>query len=101
MLLVHLLTTIAKLLGPGGTEAIVADILLMKQQIRIMNRAQRRAPNLTAVYRFLLGFSSFFLSLRHIQRAAVIRRSSTLLIFHCLLNLGKSLNSNSPATGAQ
>jgi hypothetical protein len=29
-LLGHLLTTLAKLLGPGGARAIVADSLLMK-----------------------------------------------------------------------
>ena len=32
-LLAHLLTTIAKLLGPGGARAVVADSLLMKQQL--------------------------------------------------------------------
>jgi hypothetical protein len=31
ILVAHLLTTIAKLLGPGGATAIVADSLLMKQ----------------------------------------------------------------------
>jgi hypothetical protein len=30
-LLLHLLTTIAKLLGPDGAKAVVADSLLMKQ----------------------------------------------------------------------
>ena len=43
VLLPHLLTTIAKLLGPGGAKAVVADSLLMKQQFLIMNRARRRA----------------------------------------------------------
>jgi hypothetical protein len=33
LLLAHLLTTIAKLPGPVGTRVIVADSLLMKQQI--------------------------------------------------------------------
>jgi hypothetical protein len=36
-LLIHLLTTIAKLLGPGGAKAIVADSLLMKQQLLVIN----------------------------------------------------------------
>jgi hypothetical protein len=44
VLLTHLLTTIAKLPGPGGAKAVVADSLLMKQQLLIMNRARRRAP---------------------------------------------------------
>ena len=84
-LLAHLLTTIAKLLGPGGARAIVADSLLMKQQLLIINRSRQRAPNLSALDRFLLGFWSLFLNPRHLRRAAVIIRPSTLLKFHKLL----------------
>ena len=54
--LLHLLTTIARLLGPGGAQAIVADSLLMKQQLLIVNRSRKRAPNLTVTDRVLLGF---------------------------------------------
>jgi len=54
-LLVHLVATIAKLLGPGGTRTVVADSLLMKQQLLVINRSRRRAPNLSATDRFLLG----------------------------------------------
>ena len=57
VLLAHLLTTLAKLLGPGGARAIVADSLLMKQQLLIINRSRRRAPNLTPIDRTLLGFT--------------------------------------------
>ena len=85
ILLAHLLTTIAKLLGPGGARAIVADSLLMKQQLLVIHRSRRRAPNLSALDRFLFGFWSLFLDPRHIQRAAVIIRPSTLLKFHGLL----------------
>ena len=56
ILFAHLLTTSAKLLGPGGAKAIVADSLLMKQRLLIIHRARRRAPNLSALDRFLLGF---------------------------------------------
>jgi len=84
-LLAYLLTTVAKLLGPGGARAIVADSLLMKQQLLIINRSRQRAPNLTAIDRVLLGFWSLFLNPHHIQRAAVILRPSTLLKFHDML----------------
>ena len=40
ILLAHLLTTVAKLLGPGGARAIVADSLLMKQQLLVINRSR-------------------------------------------------------------
>ena len=88
-LLAHLLTTIAKLLGPGGARAVVADSLLMKQQLLIINRSRKRAPNLSTLDRFLLGFWSLFLNPRHILRAAVIIRPSTLLKFHNLLKQKK------------
>ena len=89
LMLAHLLTTLAKLLGPGGAKAIVADSLLMKQQLLIINRSRRRAPNLTAIDRLLLGFWSLFLSPHHIERAAVILRPSTLLNFHDMLKRRK------------
>ena len=62
VVLAHLLTTLASLLGPGGSRAIVADSLLLKQQLLIINRSRKRAPNLTAIDRILLGFWSLFLS---------------------------------------
>jgi putative transposase len=89
LMLAHLLTTLAKLLGPGGARAIVADSLLMKQQLLIINRARRRAPNLTPIDRMLLGFWSLFLNPHHIQRAAVILRPSTLFNFHDMLKKRK------------
>ena len=82
LLIAHLLTTVARLLGPGGARAVVADSLLMKQQLLIINRRRMRAPSLTPLDRFVLGFCSLFLSLRRINQAAVIIRPSTLLKFH-------------------
>ena len=89
LIVAHLLTTLATLLGPGGAKAIVADSLLMKQQLLIINRSRRRAPNLTAIDRLLLGFWSLFLSPHHIQRAAVILKPTTLFKFHDILKKRK------------
>ncbi|MCP4287773.1 MAG: hypothetical protein GY792_25605 [Gammaproteobacteria bacterium] len=68
----HLLTTLAKLLGPGGAKAIVADSLIMKQQLLVISRTRKRAPNLSGIDRFLLGFWSLLLSPHHIRRSAII-----------------------------
>ena len=89
LMLAHLLATLATLLGPGGAKAIVADSLLMKQQLLIINRSRRRAPNLTVIDRLLLGFWTLFLSPHHIRRAAVILKPSTLLSFHDMLKRRK------------
>ena len=40
VLLMHLLTTLAKLMGPGGAKTVVADSLLMKQQLLVINRSR-------------------------------------------------------------
>ena len=54
-MLAHLLAALTGLLGPGSAKAIIADSLLMKQQLLIVNRSRQRAPNLTATDRMPLG----------------------------------------------
>ena len=51
ILAAHLLTSIATLLGPGGARDVVADSLLMEQQLLIINRYRHRGPRLTAMVR--------------------------------------------------
>ena len=88
-LVLHLLTTIARLLGPGGAQAVVADSLLLKQQLLIVNRSRKRAPNLTVTDRVLLGFWSLFLGPRRIRRSAIVIKPSTLFRFHEILQQRK------------
>jgi putative transposase len=82
ILLGLLLTTIARLLRPGGARAIVAESVLLKQQLLVVARPRRRASNFSALDRFLFGFWSLLLSERRIPRVAIIIRPSTLLSFH-------------------
>ena len=81
-LLFGLLTSLAKLIGPGGSRTIIAESLLLKQQPIIHVRSRYRAPNMTARDRVLLGFWSLFLNPRRLIRAAIIVKPSTLLSFH-------------------
>ena len=71
ILAVHLLATIAKLVRPGGVLAVVAESLVLKQQLLISSRARRRAPNLTSFDRLLLGLGSLFVPPSRIPRLAV------------------------------
>jgi hypothetical protein len=41
ILAVHVLATIAKLVRPGGVRVVVAESLLIKQQLLISSRARR------------------------------------------------------------
>src|SRR5262245_55865726 len=80
--LLHLAVTTAKLCGPGGVRAVMAENLLLKQQLIVLRRARRRAPNLTRSDRLLCGFWSLFLGPERIRKVAIALRPSTLLTFH-------------------
>ena len=80
--LLHLAVVTAKLGGAGGVRAVMAENLLLKQQLMVLRRARKRAPNLTLSDRLLCGFWSIFLSPRRIRKAAIALQPSTLLAFH-------------------
>jgi hypothetical protein len=77
VLLMHLMATLTKLMGLGGAKAVIADSLLMKQQLLVINRSRQRAPNLSVLDRFLLGFWSLFLS-THTSVIKVLRHSNPI-----------------------
>jgi putative transposase len=73
ILAIHLFVTIAKLLRPGGVRALAAQCLLLRHQLLISNRCRRRAPNLTALDRLVLGLSTLFLTpLQLVDRLAAL-----------------------------
>ena len=80
--LLHLAVVTARLCGAGGVRAVIAENLLLKQQLIVLRRARKRAPNLTLKDRLLCGFGSLFLSPGRIRKVAVALRPSTLLAFH-------------------
>jgi hypothetical protein len=82
ILAVHLLATIAKLMRPGGVRAVVAESLLLKQQLVISGRARRRAPNLNSFDRFVLDLGSLFVPASRLSKLAVVLKPRTLLRFH-------------------
>ena len=54
LLAVQLIVTPAKLTRPGGVRSVVAESLLLKQQLIISRRSSRRAPPVTSLDRFVL-----------------------------------------------
>jgi putative transposase len=82
LVLLHLAVMTARLCGPGGVRAVIAENLLLKKQLIVLRRARHRAPNLTLSDRLLCVFGSLFLSLGRIRKVAIGVRPSTLLAFH-------------------
>jgi hypothetical protein len=87
--LLHLAVMTAKLCSPGGVRAVIAENLVLKQQLIVLRRGRQRAPNLTLSDRLLCGFGSLFLSPERIRKLAIAVRPSTLLAFHAALARGK------------
>jgi hypothetical protein len=81
VLLIHLLTVIARFLGPGRAKAVLAENLLLKHQLLIVTRSRGRGPRLHTFDRVLLGSCSLFLPRSRINKVAVAIRPSTLLGF--------------------
>ncbi len=82
LLAVHLIVTLAKLMRPGGVHSVVAESVLLKQQLIISRRSSRRAPPLTTLDRFVFGLITLFVNPRRAATVAAILKPATLLRFH-------------------
>jgi hypothetical protein len=98
-LLFHLLSTVPRLARLGGGRSVIAENLLLKQQLIIHSRSRQRAPNLTTQDRTLLGFLSLFMHPKRIARSSIIIRPSTLLSFHNAMKKRKYRLLYSPGGG--
>ena len=86
LLLIHVLAVLARLAGPGGVRGVVAENVLLKQQLLVLGRARRRAPNLTPLERVVLGLCTLLVSPGRWAKLAAGVRPSTLLELHkCLV----------------
>jgi hypothetical protein len=97
---------VARLAGPGGARAVVAESVLVKQQLLILNRSRRRSLNLRLSERVVAGLCTLFMRPSRLVRVAVVLKPSTLLRLHRVLTTRKyrrlfsSRASNSPAPRA-
>jgi hypothetical protein len=82
ILFIHVIVTLSRLWGPGGVRSVVAESVLVKQQLLILQRSRKRAPNLLASDRFVAGLCSLFMNPRRLICSAVILKPSTLLNLH-------------------
>jgi putative transposase len=89
VLVLHLLATVARLAGPGGARAVVAESVLIKQQLLILNRSRRRSPNLRLTDRVVAAMCTLVMRPSRLARAAIVLRPSTLLRLHRALTTRK------------
>ncbi len=81
ILVVHIITTVFRLARPGGLRAVVAESVLTKHQMLILNRSRRRA-NLRIQDRLVAGLCSLWIKPNRFRKVALAFKTSTLLSFH-------------------
>src|SRR3954451_21723379 len=86
ILLVHLVVTLARLAGPGGLRSVVAESVLVRHQGLVLSRGRKRAPNLRAADRMIMGLCTLFIRPARLFRSAIALKPATLLHFHSLLS---------------
>jgi putative transposase len=82
VLFIHLIATVARLLGPGGTRSVMAESVLVKQQLLILNRSRQRSPHLLTSDRLVAGLCALLLRPARLIRSAIVLKPSTLLRLH-------------------
>jgi len=79
VLLLHLLATVARLAGPGGVRSVVAESVLVKHQLLILNRSRKRSPNLRVSDRMVAGLCALLISPGRLIRSAIVLRPNRRL----------------------
>jgi hypothetical protein len=89
VLFIHFIAVLARLVGPGGVRSLVAESLLLKHQILILNRSRKRSPNLYASDRILAGLMTLLVRPTRLLRSAIVLKPSTLLALYKAMSKGK------------
>jgi hypothetical protein len=82
ILSVHVIVTLSRLCAPGGIRSVVAESVLVKHQLLILNRSRQRALNLRASDRVVAGLCALFRQPARLIRPAIGLKPSTLLNLH-------------------
>ena len=89
ILFVHLIVTVLRLAMPRGARCVVAESVLVKHQLLMLNRGRKRAPNLRPADRIIAGLCTFFMGPSRLLRSAIVLRPATLLHLHTVLRKRK------------
>ena len=80
-LFLHAIVIVIRLGRPGGLRSIVAESILMRQQVLILNRGRKRAPNHRTSDRIIAGLCNLKMGQARALRSAIVLKPSILLHF--------------------
>ena len=86
ILFIHLLTAAARLAGRGVRSGL-AESILVRHQVLILNRSRQRAPNLRLSDRLVAGWCALFVRPSRLIRSAIVLKPCTRRVADLLLQL--------------
>src|SRR5215471_7269526 len=84
-LFLHVIVTVIRLMKPSGLRSVVAESTLVRDQLLILNRSRKRAPNLRVSDRMIAGLCTLLMRPARVLRSAIVLKPSTLVHFHHML----------------
>ncbi len=82
LFILHMFLSILRVLQPGGIRKIAAENIMLRQQLLVIRRRQKRTPKLSVLDRFIFGFLTSIVHPCRLSRISVIVQPATLLKFH-------------------
>ena len=74
ILFLHAIVTLIRLGQPGGLRAVVAESVLMRHQVLILNRGRKRAPNLRVADRLIAGLCTVLMRRARVLRSRMVKK---------------------------
>ncbi len=81
-LMFMLITALLKIKKQGGTKALVAENICLRQQLIILNKNRQRSPNLTHLDRLVFAISAELINAKRLSRLAILLKPATLIKIH-------------------
>ncbi|MFK7827865.1 MAG: transposase [Oligoflexales bacterium] len=78
----NILVLFLRLLKPNGYKKILAENVALRQQLLVVSRKYKKAPNLKTSDRLIFSFLAQFLPRNRLRKVAIIVSPSTILRFH-------------------
>ena len=78
----YFLRTVLILLKPGGAKTLVAENIMLRNQLIIIGRRRKRAPNLSLWDRLCFAFLTAIIYPKRLARTAIILKPAMLIKFH-------------------
>jgi hypothetical protein len=71
VLFIHVVVTLVRLSTPGGLRSVVAESVLVRHQLLILNRGRQRSPNLRLYDRVIAGLCTILMRPARVLKSAM------------------------------